>query len=163
MNSEILVVNYSLAVFFENEFFHESENLVSSLLLDKERNSVSSPDQGPPPECYLKYFLHQSPPQGLLVDHPTSERFICQSIPDSPDSDFFATLFDNEAGIAILSAYTVTNKQAQRMGDFPREKVSNSWRQTEGESNLRRCYCCCRCCCCFVVVVVKLVHEPSFL
>lgn len=100
--------------------------------------------QGPPPECYVKYFLHQSPPQGLLVDHPTSERFICQSIPDSPDTDFFATLFDDKAGIAILSAYTVTYEQAQGMGLYPRENVSNSWRTTKGENNLYRC--CCYCC-----------------
>ena len=137
-----------MIVFFENEFFDESENpSFSSLLIDKERTLVSSPDQGPPPKCYLKYFLHQSPPQGLLVDHPTSERFICQSIPDSPDSDFFATLFDDEAGIAILSAYSVTYKQAQSMGDFPRQEVSNSWRTNKGENNLCSFFCCCCCCC----------------
>ena len=101
---------------------------------------MSSPAQGPPPECYLKYFLHQSPPQGLLVDHPRSERFICQSIPDSPDTDFFATLFDDDAGIAILSAYTVTYKQAQGMGRFSRQTVSNSWRTNKGENDLFRCF-----------------------
>lgn len=103
--------------------------------LDKERRSVTSPDQGPPPECYLKYFLHQSPPQGLLIEHPSAERFICQSVPDSRDSDFFATLFDDEAGIAIFSAYTVNYAQAQNMGHFPRESVSNSWRTYKGELN----------------------------
>jgi len=82
----------------------------------------------------MKYFLHHSPPQGLLVDHPSSERFICQSIPDSPDTDFFATLFDDEAGIAILSAYTVTYNQTQTMNDFPRQKVSNSWRTNKALS-----------------------------
>lgn len=124
-------------------YFTKVKTSFSSLLLDKERRSVSSPDQGPPPECYLKYFLHQSPPQGLLVDHPTSERFICQSIPDSPDADFFATLFDDEAGIAILSAYTVTYKQARGIGQCLRQTVSNSWRTNKGEFNL---YCCCCCC-----------------
>ena len=115
-----------------SETFYESEIFVS-LFSDKERRSVTSPDQGPPPECYLKYFLHQSPPQGLLVDHPSSERFICQSIPDSPNADFFATLFDDEDGIAILSAYTVTYAQAQGMDRFPRKTVSNSWRTNKGE------------------------------
>jgi len=97
------------------------------------RRSVSNPDQGPPPECYLKYFLHQSPPQGLLVDHPSSERYICQSIPSSPNANFFATLFDDEAGIAIFSAYTVNYAQVQGMGLFPRQTVSNSWRTNKGE------------------------------
>lgn len=115
-----------------SETFYESEIFVS-LFSDKERRSVTSPDQGPPPECYLKYFLHQSPPQGLLVDHPSSERFICQSVPDSPNADFFATLFDDEDGIAILSAYTVTYAQAQGMDRFPRQTVSNSWRTNKGE------------------------------
>lgn len=94
----------------------------------KEHKSVFSPSQGPPPECYLKYFLHQSPPQGLLIDHPGAEVYVCQSVPKSPDSYFFATLFDDKAGIAILSAYTVTYEQARNMGMFPRENVSNSWR-----------------------------------
>ncbi|KAJ7370294.1 hypothetical protein OS493_033374 [Desmophyllum pertusum] len=105
--------------------------IISARQNHKERRSVASSDQGPPPACYLKYFLHQSPPQGILVDHPTSERFICQSVPDSPDSDFFATLFDDEAGIAILSAYTVNYAQAQGMGRYPRQTVSNSWRKTK--------------------------------
>ena len=94
---------------------------------------MSSPNQGPPPECYLKYFLHRCPPQGLLVDHPSSERFICQSVPSSPDADFFATLFDDEAGIAIFSAYTVNYAQAQGMDLYPRQTVSNSWRSNKGE------------------------------
>jgi len=93
-----------------------------------------------------------------LVDHPSSERFICQTIPESPDADFFATLFDDEAGIAILSAYSVTFEQAQSIGDFPRQEVSNSWRTDAGENNLYR----------FllllfsavVVVVDWSIHEP---
>lgn len=67
-----------------------------------------------------------------MVDHPSSERFICQPVPDSPNADFFATLFDDEAGIAILSAYTVTSTQAKKMGNFPRQTVSNSWRTNKG-------------------------------
>ena len=103
--------------------------------IDNERRSVSTPDQGPPPECYLKYFLHQSPPQGLLIDHPSSVRYICQSVPSSPDADFFATLFDDEAGIAILSAYTVNYAQAQDIGLYPRKTVPNTWRANDGELN----------------------------
>ncbi|KAL9959910.1 hypothetical protein ACROYT_G033286 [Oculina patagonica] len=103
-------------------------NSLSARQHHKERRSVASPNQGPPPECYLKYFLHQSPPQELLVDNPSSKRFICQSVPDSPNADFFATLFDDEQGIAILSAYTVSYAQAQGMGKYPRQTVSNSWR-----------------------------------
>lgn len=94
----------------------------------EEHNSVFSSSQGPPPKCYLKYFLHQSPPQGLLIDHPGAEVYICQSLPDNPDSYFFATLFDDKAGIAILSAYTVNYEQARHMGKFPRGNVSNIWR-----------------------------------
>lgn len=103
--------------------------------LDEEHNSVFSSSQGPPPECYLKYFLHQSPPQGLLIDHPGAEVYICQSLPDNPDSYFFATLFDDKAGIAILSAYTVNYEQARHMGKFPRGNVSNIWRTNPGELN----------------------------
>ena len=106
---------------------------VKFFFLDKEHKSVFSPSQGPPPECYLKYFLHQSPPQGLLIDHPDAEVYVCQSVPESPDTYFFATLFDDKAGIAILSAYTVTYEQARNMGMFPRENVSNSWRTNKGK------------------------------
>lgn len=94
---------------------------------------MSTPNQGPPPECYLKYFLHQSPPQGLLVDHPSAERYICQSLPSSPDVDFFATLFDEEAGIAMFSAYTVDHAQAQNRRKYIRQNVSNHWRSNKGE------------------------------
>ena len=97
---------------------------------------MSTPDQGPPPNCYLKYFLHQSPPQGLLPDHPSSARFICQSVPSSPDADFFATLFDDEVGIAIFSAYTVSYAQAQDLTLYHRSSVSNYWRSYKGRSNI---------------------------
>ena len=58
-------VTVSISV-LENEILTRKWQIAfSSLLLDKERRSVSSQAQWPPPECYVKYFLHQSPPQGL--------------------------------------------------------------------------------------------------
>ena len=98
---------------------------------------MTAPGQYPPPECYLKYFLNQSPPQRPLVDQPSSERFICQSIPSTPDEDYFATLFDDEAGIAIFSAYTVNFAQAQDMDLYRRKEVSNYWRHYKGRRNFK--------------------------
>jgi len=92
---------------------------------DRVQRAAAHPLPGPPPECYLKYFLDKTPPQGLLV--PPSGRFICQTVPDyGPKVDFFATLFDDDAGIAIFSAYVVTDGQAQKIGSNKRPLVS--WR-----------------------------------
>lgn len=63
---------------------------------------------------------------------PPSGRFICQTVPDyGPKVDFFATLFDDDAGIAIFSAYVVTDGQAQKIGSNKRPLVS--WRTNSGE------------------------------
>jgi len=85
-----------------------------------------------PPECYLKYFLDKTPPQELLV--PETRRFICQTVPDiDPQVDFFATLFDDGAGIAIFSAYVVTYEQAHKIDSNKRPK--DGWRTNPGEKN----------------------------
>jgi len=94
---------------------------------------AAAPIPGPPPECYLKYFLDKIPPQGLLV--PVSPHLICQTVPDyeDPKKDFFATLFDKDAGIAIFTAYLVTKEQAKGIGDHKREELKNlNWRITPG-------------------------------
>ena len=97
------------------------------------RRVAAAPIPGPPPECYLKYFLDKIPPQGLLV--PVSPHLICQTVPDyeDPKKDFFATLFDKDAGIAIFTAYLVTKEQAKGIGDHKREELKNlNWRITPG-------------------------------
>ena len=127
---------------------------------------ISSPRTSP----WVLHEVFSAPvtPSGLLVDHPFSERFISQSIPDSPGTYFFATGIDGEAGIAIWSACTVTNRQTQSMGYFSRQTVSNNWRTNKGENNLYRC-------CCLVSswttvkfkfnlsTVESILHKRSFL
>ena len=96
--------------------------------IERERKSVAAL-----PPCYLKYFLGGAPPTGLELDNPRSLRALCQKDTKNPARDFFATLFDDAAGIAIFSAYTVDSTQGKGINTCSRP--STTWKTYPGEYN----------------------------
>lgn len=85
----------------------------------------------PPQQCFLNYFLGNQMPQELWNADNPSLRFICQTLETTPRTDYYATLFDDTAGIAILSAYTVTATQANNINSVKRP--SGNWKKTSGK------------------------------
>ncbi|KAK2547403.1 Endonuclease domain-containing 1 protein [Acropora cervicornis] len=73
-------------------------------------------------QCYLKYFAGQVAP---TVAFAKKDR---QKVP----KDCFATYFDNNAGIAAYSAYTITASNAKLIGTYSRPGIS--WKTTPGSS-----------------------------
>ena len=84
-----------------------------------------------PQQRFKNYFLGNKIPQGLWNATISSLRFICQTLGTTPGIDYYATVFDDNAGIAILSAYTVTATQANNTNSVKRP--SGNWRQTSGK------------------------------
>ena len=79
-------------------------------------------------KCYVKYFALQKVPTGLEISNPSAMSCICQK--DGSGNDYFATYFDNNAGIAAYSAYTIESSDAKLIGTNKRPQVS--WRTTPG-------------------------------
>ena len=77
--------------------------------------------------CYLQYFLHGAPPQGLRTAHLNNMRYICQERPNQPGTYYYATMHDEGRGIAVYSAYALyagnVNFQAQG---------ASAWSRTPG-------------------------------
>ena len=88
----------------------------------------------PRPDCYLNFFAGDKEPTGLEFDNPTSLRYLCQA---GPAGDYFSTLFDDTAGIAIFSAYKINAVQGANIGTFKRAAVKGSWQKYPGEYNAR--------------------------
>lgn len=83
-----------------------------------------------PKPCFLNYFLGNQMPQRLWNAANPSLRFICQTLGTTPGIDYYATAFDDNAGIAILSAYTVTATEANNIKSVQRP---SNWQQTSGK------------------------------
>lgn len=72
----------------------------------------------PHQSCYTRFFVRGQPPFGLRTgDALQGIRYICQppSICGQPDANdnFYATMFDEEWGIAVFSAYSLTRFMSQ--------------------------------------------------
>ncbi|XP_074628685.1 uncharacterized protein LOC141886435 [Acropora palmata] len=79
-------------------------------------------------KCYVKYFAGGFVPTGLEISNPLVMSCICQT--DATGNDCFATYFDNDAGIAAYSAYTIQASDAKLIGSSKRPQVS--WKTTPG-------------------------------
>ena len=86
-----------------------------------------------PQPCFLNYFLGKQMPQNLWNAANPSLRFICQTLVTTPAIDYYATVFDDTAGIAILSAYTVTATEANNINSV--QRPSSNWQKTSGKWN----------------------------
>lgn len=87
--------------------------------------------------CYTKFFVRHQPPIGLRTgsDNLQNIRYICQppSVCGQPVAKtFYATMFDERWGIAVFSAYVLT----QTMVDFDHypERANQDWYPTPGNS-----------------------------
>ena len=83
--------------------------------IDSVRRAMAPTQPTAPQQCFKNYFLGNKMPQGLWNTANPSLRFICQTLGTTPGIDYYATVFDDNAGIAILSAYTVTATQANNI------------------------------------------------
>lgn len=84
-------------------------------------------------QCYLKYFAGQVAPTGLDISNPPAMSCICQKDRQKVPKDCFATYFDNNAGIAAYSAYTIAASNAKLIGTNSRPGIS--WKTTPGVAN----------------------------
>ncbi|KAK2570020.1 hypothetical protein P5673_004756 [Acropora cervicornis] len=73
--------------------------------------ATCSPDT--PSPSFNKFFLDQQMPTGLFDVKSKTLRYICQTIPETPGVYYYSTLFDENTGIAVLSAYIVDPIQAK--------------------------------------------------
>ena len=77
------------------------------------RRSVHNPYK----PCYRQFFLDGQPPVGLRknLNHI---KYICQQIPLSHEV-FYVTMFDEDRGIAVYAAYTLTAQTINFVGGKP--------------------------------------------
>ncbi len=71
------------------------------------------------------------PPVGLRQLNNAKVRYICQTPTENqqdPQQAHYATMFDENYGIAVFSAYTLTHANAIFSGGF----TWNKWKQTPG-------------------------------
>lgn len=79
-----------------------------------------------PSASFNKSFLDQQMPTGLFDVKSKTLRYICQTIPETPGVYYYSTLFDEDTGIAVLSAYIVDPIQAKGIGLI--KDRAHSWR-----------------------------------
>lgn len=89
-------------------------------------------------QCYLKFFVKKKPPIGFRPVKPANKlndpiRYICQPpriCGQQDDKYFYATMFDEDLGIAVFSAYFLT----EEMVDFDNYKPRHEhpWYPTPG-------------------------------
>ena len=70
------------------------------------QSAVYANDQKP---CYTRFFVNSRPPTGLAVPRGIY-KYICQQL-RGDKTTYFATMFDESAGIPVFSAYVVTSEQ----------------------------------------------------
>lgn len=91
--------------------------------------ATCSPDV--PSPSFSNFFLNQRMPTGLFDENSKTLRYICQTIPEKPSVYYYSTLFDENTGIAVLSAYIVNPIQAKDIGLI--KDRAHSWRVNEGK------------------------------
>lgn len=81
-------------------------------------------------ECYTQFFVGGQPPTGLRQQDNNNIRYICQ--PPRPNQQaqdtYYATMFDEDYGIAVFTAYTLTQENT----DFPGHQQDANWCPTPG-------------------------------
>lgn len=63
-------------------------------------------------DCYTQFFVNRLQPTGLRNLNGATIKYICQ--PSKPNQDplrtYYATMFDEDYGIAVFSAYELTQQ-----------------------------------------------------
>ena len=79
-------------------------------------------------DCYMKNFAGNVPPVGLRDPKNLKISYICQKdYQEYDDGTHYGTMFDEQFGIPVYSAYTLTEDKV----DF-KEWTRPKWKQTEG-------------------------------
>ena len=78
--------------------------------------------------CFRSFFVDGQPPIGLRKNLHNI-RYICQQVPRSREV-FYGTMFDEDIGLAVYSAYTLT----QQTVNFGQVQGARGWRQEPGIS-----------------------------
>ena len=78
-------------------------------------------------QCYTQFFAGGRPPIGLRTGQNNLQniRYICQMV---NQRTYYGTMFDQNLGIAVFSAYTLTQANA----NFPNRQRPGQWTQTPG-------------------------------
>jgi len=88
----------------------------------------NNPDQ----PCYTQFFVGGQQPAGLRNGlNLQNIRYICQQV---NQQTYYATMFDQALGIAVFSAYMLTQANA----NFP-HRQGHGWRSTPGSYSLAAC------------------------
>ena len=87
----------------------------------------NNPDLG----CYTQFFVAGQPPVGLRALDNGNIRYICQPPklpqPQPQATATYATMFDEQRGIAVFAAYTLTQATVNFAGQWP-----HPWCRTPG-------------------------------
>ncbi|XP_028396932.1 uncharacterized protein LOC114520799 [Dendronephthya gigantea] len=106
------------------------------------RSAVTNVFTDPNQPCYKQFFVGNTPPIGLrplptpLPANYSIMRYICQQIPTATASPtpvtYYATMFDENYGIAVYSAYYVNKRNMDNLiaNKFGREE--QTWRTQPG-------------------------------
>ena len=78
-------------------------------------------------QCYTQFFVGGQPPTGLRNDD-AALRYICQPPKPNQVNTHYATMFDERSGIAVFSAYTLT----QGTAGFPGQPADPDFYPTPG-------------------------------
>ena len=82
-------------------------------------------------DCYKPFFVGDEAPTGFRKAVETSGvRYICQQVPGRTNY-FYSTMFDENYGIPIYSAYRLKQGEPDKFGTAER-KGSEKWREEAG-------------------------------
>ena len=83
--------------------------------------------------CYTQFFAGGLPPTGLRAgpNNLQNIRYICQTY---NQRTYYGTMFDEGIGIAVFSAYILTQANA----NFQPGRPAVAWQQTPGSYSLAR-------------------------
>lgn len=79
----------------------------------------------PNQQCYTQFFVGGGPPTGLRTGQGQKIVYICQMV---NQQTYYGTMFDENRGVAVFSAYTLTQGNVNFQPGRPRP----NWKQTPG-------------------------------
>lgn len=84
--------------------------------------------------CYTNFFVGSLPPKGLRTGPKNLKniKYICQKV---KTQTYYGTMFDEDRGIAVFSAYKLTLADV----NFQPGRPQISWKRTPGSYSLATC------------------------
>ena len=102
----------------------------SELRLKRQRREVVTTEND---VCYKAFFVNDRPPTGISlgVDAP---KYICQQLDDAAiRTTYFVSMFNEDAGIPVYSAYVVRKADAAKIKPEIRKSLTGKWRSESGK------------------------------